>query len=147
MYGITKTLMARLQRIIHAAVRVCEKLKKEDNVTSHLKRYGWLPAEGRILKRALILTYKVVHGDAPEYLKTLIDVPTPVLQESNSRILRSQSQGNLPVHRCNSKLGERAFPYFSQRLWNGLPSSIRDSPNINIFTHRLDAHLLQTFYC
>jgi hypothetical protein len=145
LYGINKNLMARLQRIIHAAVRMCEKLKKEDSVTSHLKRYGWLPAEGRILKRALILIYKVVRGATPEYLKILIDVPKPVLHES--RILRSQSQGNLPVQRCNKKLGERAFSYFAQRLWNELPSPIRDSPNMKIFTQRLDVYLIQTFYC
>jgi hypothetical protein len=79
LFGINSTLVKKLQRIIHSAIRLVECLARTDHVTFHCRQHRWLPAQGRIAKRAHILVFKAIKGMAPPYLQTLIPTYTRML--------------------------------------------------------------------
>ncbi|TWW69815.1 Immunoglobulin heavy variable 3-33 [Takifugu flavidus] len=73
----------------------------------------WLPVKFRIIFKILLLTYKVLRGLAPSYLKELVTPYHPNV------LLHSQNAGLLVVPRVSrSRMGGRAFSYQASLLWN-----------------------------
>ncbi len=79
-----------------------------------------------------MLTYRALHGLAPEYLTELLTVYTP------RRNLRSSDSGLLiiPLTRLRS-MGDQAFSSVAPKLWNSLPSEIRQSESFSVFKSSL----------
>ena len=76
-----------------------------------------------------VITFKVLNGLAPPYLKDLLHPYIP------ARTLRSQNAKLLIVPRVGKcTLGGRAFSYRAPLLWNNLPSDIRGADSLSIFT-------------
>jgi hypothetical protein len=97
----------------------------------------WLRISERIEYKVLLLAYKCLHNSAPEYLKTLYTVYKP------NRRLRSTLDGTLLV-RPRSRLltfGDRAFSSAAPRLWNQLPSRVKEIASISAFKVSLKSHL------
>ena len=125
-------------------MRLVEQLGRSDHLSHHLQRHGWLSAEARIKKRLLLLLiFKVVKGMAPPYLSALIKQPYSAIGD---RVLRSQTRGLLAARACRSKLGERMFSQSSQQLWNELPSLVRDSSTLSVFSSNVEKHLFGQCY-
>ncbi len=83
-----------------------------------------------------MLTYKALHGLAPQYLAELLIPYTP------SRNLRSSQCGLLVVPKTRLRSGgDRAFSSYAPKLWNSLPADIREANSLGIFKSRL-----KTFY-
>ena len=82
----------------------------------------WLPIKYCISFKVLIITFKAIHGAAPEYLSHLISVREMCKYSlrSNAGILLEQ-----PSARLKKTLGERSFTSAAPRLWNKLPLNIR----------------------
>lgn len=69
---------------------------------------------------AIMLTYKALHGLAPQYLSELLTVYTP------RRNLRSSDSGFLIVPSTHLRsMGDQAFSSVAPKLWNSLPTEIR----------------------
>ncbi len=84
-----------------------------------------------------MLTYKALHGLAPQYLSALLTLYTP------KRLLRSSLAGLLVVPQTRLRsVGDRAFSSYAPRLWNALPLQIREAHNLNIFKSYLKTHFL-----
>lgn len=118
--GLSKKKLSLLQRIQNMAARTVTNSRKSDHVTPILRSLHWLPVKARIDYKIIILTFKILHGSAPEYLCSLIK------RQVNSRCLRSSSKVLLSVPKVRTKqYGERAFSVVSPKLWNSLPISIQ----------------------
>ena len=52
-------------------------LKRSDHVMPILKNLHWLPVEKRIEFKILLITYKTIHGQSANYLKTSIEIYQP----------------------------------------------------------------------
>ena len=89
LYGLPDTLIAKLQRIQNSAARLVTRTRGHDHITPVLYNLHWLPVKYRIIYKILLLTYKCLHGLAPDYLADLIQEYKP------SRNLRSSSKLNL----------------------------------------------------
>ena len=89
--GLPDTQIKRLQRIQNNAARIVSKVKKFDHISPVLRQLHWLPVHQRIVFKTLLLTYRIVNGMAPEYLKDLLTFYKP------SRSLRSAEQHQLVV--------------------------------------------------
>ena len=63
----------KFQRIQNMSAKLVMKWKKNDGATQCLKDLHWLPIKERIIFQMLTLTYKCLHGQAPEYLKKPTD--------------------------------------------------------------------------
>ena len=132
LYSISDSLLHRLQLIQNTAARLVTRTGKYEHITPVLKSLHWLPVRERIDFKVLLLTYKALHGLAPEYLTELIKHHTP------ARSLRSQSQNLLVVPSTKLKThGDRAFSKAAPVLWNSLPPNIKSCDSVAAFKANL----------
>ena len=71
--GVTDGQHQRLQKMFNIAARILMLTPpSEDIETVLLETLHWLPVEQRIQYKILLLTFKVLHGLAPQYLSELL---------------------------------------------------------------------------
>ena len=121
LYGLPNSRIMKLQWI-----RFC-------HVTPLLFHLHWLPISYRIKFKILLLTFKCLYGQAPNYL-----IDSITIKKQSRYSLRSNESIflELPGIKTRSTLGDCAFQSAAPYLWNALPSAIR-----NIKT------LIVGFYC
>ena len=76
--GIIGGEMKRLQRIQNSAARVIGGVAKFDHISDTRCELHWLPINQRIDFKIALLTFKCIHGNAPEYLKELLRIQSNV---------------------------------------------------------------------
>jgi hypothetical protein len=141
LYGLSKCHMDRLQRIHNTAARVVTRMPKFCHISPVLKQLHWLPVEFRIQYKLLLLTYKCLHGKAPDYLGKLI---TPYIP---SRALRSCSKDLLCIPKYRLKTcGSLSFSVAAPTLWNGIPVDIKTAETFNSFKSKLKTWLFKKAY-
>jgi len=134
--GSPSTSVQKLQRVQNAVARVITRTAKYDHITPVLKELHWLPVERRIQYKVLLYTHKAIHGDAPVYIKELVQV------KSSQRTLRSNSSINLQVPHTNTRTyGDRSFKKAAAVLWNKLPDHMKNITVIDCFKRALKTHL------
>lgn len=141
LYGISDTLVHRLQLIQNTAARLVTRTRKHEHVSPVLQSLHWLPVHERIIYKVLLLTFKALHELAPSYLSDLLTVYTP------SRALRSQSKNLLSIPQTRLKsFGDRAFCKAAPTLWNSLPLDIRSCKSVATFKSKLKTYLFKKAY-
>ena len=121
LFGLPKYQLDRFQRVQNAAARVILQLSKFDQITPAFAGLHWLPIKFIFQFKLLLIVYKSLHNQAPDYINDLLSMKT----ESNY-CLRSSSQFLLSVPRVNCPtFGGRAFTHAAPVLWNSLPLTIR----------------------
>ena len=129
-----------LQRVQNLAARVVTRSSKYSSITPALKKLHWLPVKYRIIFKVVLLTFKALHGMAPNYLKTLLQSYMP----SRSQI---SDTGNLLIMpKARRKLGCHTFAYAAPKLWNELPVNIRTTTSLVSFRSSLKTHLFKRAY-
>ena len=68
LFGLPKYQTNKLQRVLNGAARLVYSLPKYSHVTGLFKELHWLPVRERIQFKILLLTFKAIHGHAPDYL-------------------------------------------------------------------------------
>ena len=84
------------------------------HVTPLLFRLHWLPISYRIKFRILLLTFKCLYGQAPNYLIDLVTIKKQSRYSNESIFLE------LPGIKTRPTLGDRAFQSAALDLWNAL---------------------------
>ena len=139
--GINTTLLNRLQNIQRTAARLITRKRKYDPVSDDLIQLHWLPVKQRIDFKILVITFKCLHQQAPDYLSNLLRVQT------DRRPLRSGSATLLFQPKTQYiTFADRAFSCYAPRLWNQLPNHIRNSNSITMFKKLLKSHLFELAY-
>jgi len=99
----------------------------------------WLRVPERIQFKIAVLTYRVLHGDAPLYLgpfTSTADVP-------GRRALPSAGTNRLVVPPVRLfTVGSRAFPVAAAQIWNSLPEHIILAPSLQSFRRHLKKFLI-----
>jgi hypothetical protein len=72
LYGLPDNHIAKLQRVQNASARLIVGLPRYCHITPVLYSLHWLPVRYRINFKILLLTYKCLHGLAPQYLSVII---------------------------------------------------------------------------
>ena len=128
-------------RLQNCAAHVVTNTHKYQHITPVLKELHWLPVVSRINYKVALLTYKSIHGQAPDYLCNLI---TPYVPPNS---LRSGEQNLLRVPRTNTKtLGIRSFLYAAPTVWNSLPTNVKNASSFSIFKKLLKTHFFKCAY-
>ncbi|ROJ36101.1 RING finger protein 166 [Anabarilius grahami] len=139
--GCSSRLINKLQLVQNAAARVLTRTRNYDHISPVLSSLHWLPVKHRIDFKILLITYKALNGLAPQYLSELL------MHYSPSRLLRSQNSGQLIIPRISkSTAGGRSFSYLAPKLWNNLPSIVRDADTLCQFKSRLKTYLFNLAY-
>ena len=86
----------------------------------------------------MLITFKAIHGEAPQYIQELLVPYKP------TRVLRSESQLLLVEKRTKLKTyGDRAFSHIAPQIWNSLPLSLKNSHNKFVFKKNLKTFLFR----
>ena len=134
--GLPKYQITHLQVVQNTAAGLVTGKKTWESISPSLRTLHWLPVKDRITFKALCLTHKCIHGNAPQYLCEKLKA------HNTNRVLRSTNQNllQIPKARYKSK-GERRFALQGPRLWNALPTSIRLEENHLAFRRKIKTHL------
>jgi len=132
--------MRRLQSALNAAARLIFHLRRSDHITDALVSLHWLRVLEQIQFKIAVLTYRVLHGNAPRYLGPLtstVDVPS-------RRALRSAGTNRLVVPPVRlATVGSRAFPVAAAHTWNSIPEHTVSASTLQSFKRHLKTFLLQ----
>ena len=74
LYGLPAVQLRRLQSVQNAAARLIFGLRRTAHITDALICLHWLRVPERILFKLAVLTYRALHGSAPQYLCTFLPV-------------------------------------------------------------------------
>ena len=79
--------------------------------------------------------FECVRGDAPTYLKNLVNI-------TDNHALHSTTNNYLPVNMSRlSQVHKSSFSIMAGRIWNDLPSNLRSTTSINTFKTGLKTFL------
>ena len=134
--GLCKKSISRLQLVQNSAARLLTNAKKREHITPILATLHWLPVTYRIDFKILLLTFKALNGQAPQYVSDMLAPYKP------KRPLRSADKALLeaPTAHLIGK-GGRAFKIRAPKLWNALPVNIRLAKSVSCFKSLLKTHL------
>ena len=139
LYGISKKLLLKMQRVQNYAAKTVLNLKRMDSATEARKSLHWLPIEGRIQFKLLTIVHKCIYGKAPNYLENLLEI--------QHGISRAHDVPKLKVPYVKSKtFAIRSFSVSGPRLWNNLPSYIRGIESYESFRKNVKTHLFNYYY-
>ena len=130
MQFVPQVQIDRIQRVQNAAARFIFEQTKFCRITPVLSQLHWLPIKYRIEFKILLMTFKAIHGMAPDYLCKLIR-----RRKSTGYSLRSSKNVMLevPSGKILPTLGGRAFCYAAPKLRNNLPSEISNLDSLSNF--------------
>ncbi len=133
-WGTTNsTLRDKVQKVQNFAIKIADgKAKKFDHVTPLYDK--WLRIKDCITLSFVTSVFKHRINTYPGHLS----LPTvSTVTQSTTR-----QQNNLYVPRTNTDTGARAFSVLGPKLWNDLPSDIKNSSNLNTLKRKLKEKLL-----
>jgi len=122
----TTTQRIRLRRRVDVFSTTSDiTVRRGSIISAHavLRQLHWLPVYQRIKFKLVVLVYKSLNGLAPQYLVEDCEL----VAAADRRQLRSSDIATFLVSRTYTRLGDRAFPVAGPRLWNSLPSNLRQS--------------------
>ena len=126
--GITGELMDKIQKLINASVRFICNLKRRSHITEHAKQLHILPAKERILYKLSIIAFKILNGQSPDYLRSMISIKdirrTNLRSEDDYFMLEPMKPDNTIAYRITSS-------------WNNLSYDTRSVNNIDEFKKKL----------
>ena len=113
---------------------------KYDSATECLKQLHWLPIKQRIQHKILVNTHKSLNGQAPKYIRELINIKVVP-----SRSLRSRSSERLlNTQRIRKEtFTPRSFGYAASVLLNSLPRDLQDDTSTTIFRKHLKTYIFK----
>lgn len=133
-----KKALNRLQLVQNSAARLLTGTPRMSHITPVLSTLHWLPVKHRIDFKILVVTFRALHSQAPQYI---LDLLTPY---SAGRTLRSSSQNLLVIPKTRFKTrGDLSFQAMAPKLWNALPLSIREVDSVESFKKQLKTHLFR----
>ena len=142
LYGLPSNQLAKIQRVLNASARLVCNAPRFCHITPIMRDLHWLPIRARINFKVLLLTFKALHGLAPQYLQSLLSAKTSRynLRGSNTLLL------TMPSVKSKATLGDRAFAIAAPSLWNSLPSELRSITCLTSFKAHLKTFLFRHTY-
>ena len=106
------------------------------SVTNMINTLQWPTLAERRLKTRLIMFYKIVHN--------LIAIPSDILIPTDSRTRQHHAYTYRHLQASKDSYKHSFFPYTIVQ-WNILPSSVVNSPSVDIFREQLTPAVLSTY--
>ena len=133
LYGVSKSNIAKLQRVQNALCRIIFRLDKMSHVTPFLKKLHWLPIQHRILFKYNLLVFKAINLSQPLYLSALI----------RSSSLTRGNRLSVSSTRPKKHIGRRGFAVAVPAEWNKLPQTVRSQQTTDGFRSQLKTYLFR----
>ena len=95
-----------------------------------------LTVQNMLLYRDAQMAYKIMNGSVPFYLSGLL------MRRSSIHCFNTRNRQDLNVPKCRKSLAKSSFRYRAAKLWNAIPSKVKDSPTLNSFKRSIKNWLL-----
>lgn len=109
--GFSQTGLARLHLVQNAAARLLTRTKTHEHISPVLASLHWLPVCFLITYKILLVTYKVLDGQAPDYLSDFLQPHRPPTALRSGDLLLLTTPKSRLVHR-----GDSAIPVVAPKL-------------------------------
>ena len=125
LYGVSATVIRRLQMVLNAAARFVVGAGKFQHITPVLRNVvHWLPVRQWILYKVAATAFDCIRGTGPAYFK---HVCMPASDISGRAHLCSAKRHDMLVPRTRTELGQRNFSVAAPTVWNSLPAHVRST--------------------
>lgn len=127
-WGIySQTNRSKLQRLQNKYIRLIFRVNRHTSVSSYRSDLNVQSIEERIKFQCCVLVYKILNGQAPNYLNRLLRL-RPVLYHT-----RYALNSPLFVPQVRTEYKKRSFSYCGPYWFNKLPISTQNSPSLAVF--------------
>ena len=118
--GVSAKTFNRLQLLQNKAARLIYMKPKRTHTSplGLLSDLHWLRITQSIQFKTLVLTYKALHHDSPQYLSDLLHI------RSRRYNIPASLRTTFHIPRTNKSAGDRSFAATAPILWNSLPDHI-----------------------
>ena len=141
--NLSKTRLRKLGSLLNNGVRFIYGVTDRDvDLLPYYKKAHILPIQERIFFKVCLITYKVINGLAPPYLRQLVELEGN--QAGRTRSTSTVDDYRLKVPKMpmlNTSLMSRRFTHYAPTAWNSLPLEIRSISTIFTFKRILKNHL------
>ena len=142
-YGMPNYLLKELQLIMNRAARLIKGVPPRERITPVLIELHWLPIKARIEYKIDVMTHQALQSGKPEYLRKMLEN----FHHDNIMELRHDTDlHRLLEPRSNLEIGFRAFERCAPRLYNKLPTEIKDCTKMDTFKKQLKTYLFKESY-
>ena len=140
-WGNTTTCnLNKIQRIQNYAARIMTNEFDYINVRGIelVKRLGWMSVKQRFNYFCLLLMFKCIHGQAPDYLCNNVVMECEV----QLRQTRSSDYNNVYVPFATNETVTKTLMFTGAVLWNSLPHHVQDITSLNTFKSKARQHVM-----
>ena len=135
--GINKTLNEKLESANHYALKALLNFGNSLDYDSILSAVNMQSLEHRRYYLSLVLLFKCIKGNGPDYISDLFE---PRILRYNSR----NSDHNLIQPSYNNRYYHNSFTYKASHLWSQLPSYIKRSTELSEYRKHLRSFNLKS---
>ena len=125
-----------LDKIQNEAGRIVTGATKLVSIHDLYSETGWETLSARRCKHKLILFYKMMNGQTPDYLSCLTP---PTIAELSDYNLRNRD--DISTIHSRTSLYYNSFLPSTIREWNSLPLSLRQAPTLTCFKRKLNDNI------
>ena len=111
----------------NTAARLVSCILKSAQITTVLMKLHWLLVQHRVKFKILKQVFKILNGQSPS---CRVDV---ICRHLPTRALRSHDTNLLAVSRPSSEFGDCRLSVSGPRLWNNLPTYIKNAETLTQF--------------
>ncbi len=128
--------MNNIQKLQNFAAKVAVGgARKYDHVSPIIKELRRLKMKEKHVFDTCTTMFKTMHGSYPEWLLSF-----ETINEATGSITKQHN--NIYVPRTRTDTGARDLAVTGLKLWNELPTCIKEAPDLQIFRHRFKNDLL-----
>jgi hypothetical protein len=131
--GLNISLSDKLQKLQNRAARVITKSNYDIRSSNILADLNWDKLVDRRKRQKLLLMFKIINKQAPQYLIDLFENRQP------SYALRN-IQNKLALPKPRTEYLKRSFMYHGAKLWNDLPEELRALETLGSFKAAIKTH-------
>ena len=134
--GLTKSFKTKIQTLQNKVIRFVLGLPPRSHIgLDRFQEIRWLPVCDRVAQIKSNNMHRVVHGDAPSYLKEGISMVNEV-----HGIGTRHSRASVSMPRVESS-GSKSFRYTATKIWNSLPYELKSINELAVFKLKIRKHL------
>ena len=115
---------------------------REERTVTLFNKLNWLPFDDELKLNTCCMVFKIMNGQAPDYLVNKFSRVSDISKRRSSRY------GNItfvcPKYNRETE-GGKSFAVSAIKLWNNIPTTIRSSSTINTFKKRYRIFLAEQY--
>ena len=118
-----------LQRLQNMSLKTVLKVDKRSSTTAIHDQLNMLPLDKRRNMHSATQMFKISQNQVPISISNMFEKSS----HENRMPTRRVTSGNYLLPHCRLELGKRNFRYRGTKIWEAIPSDIKNSANLNRF--------------